>query len=359
VKLDGKVDRYAPALIEGDLNLLSASLYTDLKLSFKGVEMTSVTPYSGRFAGYRIEKGKLSVDLAYHVENRQLDAKQRFVIDQLQLGERVESADAVRLPLRLAVALLKDRNGVIDLDLPVTGSLDDPKFRIGPIIWKAVINLLTKVATAPFALLGRLFGGGEEMNLVDFDPGKATLDEAGQQKMSSLLKAMQERTQLQLDVPSTYSPELDRPVLAASRLDEQLQNLAAEQSAASKSKKAVPPQETLADPAGRFEVLVAQYRLDFGAEAALPPSAQQTLAAKPKKRDEPQLTQANAELEAALREKASVGDQDLEELGQARARAIQDALLGSGGIDASRVFVIAANAKPPTAGKVRLELSLK
>src|SRR6185369_5411086 len=99
---------YAPAKISGEINLLSAALYTDLKVSFKGVEMTSVTPYSGRFAGYKIEKGKLSIDVAYLVENRKLQAKQRFIIDQLELGERVDSPDAVKLPLRLAVALLKD-----------------------------------------------------------------------------------------------------------------------------------------------------------------------------------------------------------------------------------------------------------
>ena len=121
VQFEGKVDRYAPAKIDGDINLLSAALYTDLKVSFKGVEMTSVTPYSGRFAGYKIEKGKLSIDVAYLVENRTLTAKQRFVIDQLELGERVESEDAVRLPLKLAVALLKDSNGVIDIELPVMG----------------------------------------------------------------------------------------------------------------------------------------------------------------------------------------------------------------------------------------------
>ncbi len=141
VEFEGKVDRYAPAKISGEINLLSAALYTDLKVSFKGVEMTSVTPYSGRFAGYKIEKGKLSIDVAYLVENRTLTAKQRFVIDQLELGERVESADAVRLPLKLAVALLKDRNGVIDIDLPMTGSLDDPQFRMGPLIWKAFVGL--------------------------------------------------------------------------------------------------------------------------------------------------------------------------------------------------------------------------
>ena len=147
------------------MNLLSASLFTDIRVQFAGVDMTSVTPYSGRFAGYKIEKGKLSIDVTYHVENRQLEAKQKFVIDQLQLGEKVESPDAVSLPLKLAVALLKDRNGVIDIDLPMTGSLDDPKFRLGPLIWKAFVGLLTKIATAPFALLGKLFGGGEEDEL--------------------------------------------------------------------------------------------------------------------------------------------------------------------------------------------------
>ncbi len=155
--------------------------------------------------------------MEYHVENRKLDARQRFVVDQLQLGERVESPDAVHLPLKIAVALLKDRNGVIDLDLPVTGSLDDPKFRIGPIIWKALVGLLTKVATAPFALLGSLFGGSPEMNLIDFQPGAATLDGAAQERTASIVKALKERPQIQLDIPAPYSPEADGSVLATQR----------------------------------------------------------------------------------------------------------------------------------------------
>ena len=193
VEFEGTVDKYAPAKIAGDLNLLSAALYTELKVSFKGVEMTSVTPYSGRFAGYKIEKGKLSIDVAYLVENRTLQAKQKFIIDQLELGERVESEDAVRLPLKLAVALLKDRNGVIDIDLPMSGSLDDPQFRMGPLIWKAFVGLITKAATAPFALLGSLFGGGEEMNQIEFDAGTSALDAAAQEKLTSIGKALTER----------------------------------------------------------------------------------------------------------------------------------------------------------------------
>jgi hypothetical protein len=117
--------------------------------------------------------------------------------------------------LKLAVALLKDRNGVIDLPLPITGSLDDPQFKLGPIIWKAVINLLVKVATAPFALLGHLFGGGAEMNFIDFPAGSAKVDDAAKQKLTALTKALQERPQLNLDVPIVYSTQLDGPMLAA------------------------------------------------------------------------------------------------------------------------------------------------
>ena len=147
VKLDGKVDRYAPVTINGELNVLAAAVYTDIDMSFKGLELTTMTPYSGHFAGYKIDKGKLSVDLSYKIDQRKLNAEQHFVIDQLQLGDPVDSPDAVHLPLKLAVALLKDRNGVIDLPLPITGSLDDPQFKVGPIIWHAVVNLLEKAVT--------------------------------------------------------------------------------------------------------------------------------------------------------------------------------------------------------------------
>ncbi|MET0988531.1 MAG: DUF748 domain-containing protein [Steroidobacteraceae bacterium] len=357
VQLKGKVDRYAPAQIDGEINLLSASLYSDIKMSFKGVDMTSVTPYSGRFAGYRIEKGKLSVDLAYHVENRQLNAEQRFVIDQLQLGEKVESADAVNLPLKLAVALLKDRNGVIDIGLPVSGSLDDPKFRLGPIIWKAFVGLLSKIATAPFAMLGRLFGGSEEMNLIDFEPGDAALDAAAEERLASVLKALQDRPQLQLDVPMAFAPDTDGPALATQRLNAKL--LALAQQAAEKHKRGTPiDAAALDDPARRFELLVAQYRLDYGKQTPLPPIALAMGAAR-KKDEAPDFAFANTDLEAALNAKHPITPADLEALGASRAQAVQEALLGGGTIDPARVFVIAARPQTGPADAVRLEMSLK
>ena len=296
--LEGKVDRYAPATIEGEMNLLSATLFTDIRVQFAGVDMTSVTPYSGRFAGYKIEKGKLSIDVTYHVENRQLDAKQKFVIDQLQLGEKVESPDAVSLPLKLAVALLKDRNGVIDIDLPMTGSLDDPKFRLGPLIWKAFVGLLTKIATAPFALLGKLFGGGEEMNFVDFEPGATALDPAGQEKMAGLLKALQERPSLQVDVPMTYSAELDGPLLGRQQVDKKLSTLAAgDRNFLGRQPDAEQVAAMLQDPEKRFELLATTYRGDAGDEAPLPAQAAAYEALKKKERTPELLAAANAEME--------------------------------------------------------------
>jgi hypothetical protein len=238
VELKGKVDRYAPVHIWGETNPLAATTYSDIRMNFKGVELTSATPYSGHFAGYKIEKGKLSVDIDYKIENRKLTAAHKLVIDQLELGERVESPDAIHLPLKIAIALLKDRNGVIDIDLPVTGSLDDPQFKIGPLIWKAVLNLLTKVATAPFALLGHLFGGGnEQMNFIDFHPGSAVLDASEHDKLVALVKALEAKEKLELDVPITFSPDLDRPGLAAAHLNARLLELSQDQAGGHKRGK--------------------------------------------------------------------------------------------------------------------------
>jgi hypothetical protein len=375
LKLTGKVDRYAPVTINGEMNLLSASVYSDIKMSFKGLELTTMTPYSARFAGYKIDKGKLSVDLTYKIEQRTLTADQRFVIDQLQLGEPVESPDAVHLPLKLAVALLKDRNGVINVPLPITGSLDDPQFKLGPIIWHAFVNLLVKAATAPFALLGHLFGGGgEEMKFIDFPAGGAELDDAARQKLNALTKALQEHTQLQLDVPIVYSQDLDAPVLAKRRLDQRLVARAhseksphkqaaagaraAEASQGTNSPGAGAQDPALANPLEHYRLLLAEYAADLGKEAELPASVVAIQNAKNKK-DAPPVESAIPELEGALIAHIDVPDLELQVLGRNRTRAIQDALLADGGIDSSRVFIINGPAKAGDNGKVRVEMSLK
>ncbi len=349
--LDGKIDRYAPVEIAGEVNLLSASLFTDIRVKFDGVELTSVTPYSGRFAGYRIEKGKLSVDVRYQVENRQLNAEQRFVVDQLTLGDKVDSPDAVNLPLRLAVALLKDRNGVIDLGLPVTGSLDDPKFRMGPIIWKAFVNLLGSVATSPFKLLGSVFGGGEEVNLIDFAPGSAALDDAGNGKLAALTRALYERPQLSLEVPASYAAEVDANALGAAMLEQKLLSQA-------HGKGGNGDDVTVSDPARRFELLLALHGKEK-AGAALPPAAQALQALRTRDREAAALEAANRELEAVLRPGADALEDALLSLAQERARRIQDALLSSGQVEPGRVFMLAASAQAASGDRIRVALSLK
>jgi hypothetical protein len=343
VDLNGRVDRYAPARISGEMNLLSAALCTDMHVKFDGVEMTSVTPYSGHFAGYQIEKGKLSIDVTYLVDNRRLTAKQKFVIDQLQLGERVESPDAVKLPLKLAVALLKDRNGVIDIDLPLTGSLDDPQFRVGPLIWKAFIGLLGKIATSPFTLLARLGGSSEEINQVDFTAGSAALDASGQQRMTALAKALAERPALELEVPTVYAPDADGHALAQARLE------------ASLSAAGAKADMTNGD---RFDLLRRQYEKESGKQP-LPAAALTVLEMRKKKGEEIPYAAGIEQLETALRDRQPATEAELGDLARARTQVIRDALSGEGQVDAGRVYVLGIKPVAAAEGKVRVELTLK
>lgn len=356
VKLDGNVDKYAPATITGEMNILSQSAYSDITVGLKGVELSTVTPYSGRFAGYKIEKGKLTVDVNYLVENRQLKAGQHFVVDQLELGERVESPDAVHLPLKLAVALMKDRNGVIDIDLPMTGSLDDPQFRVGPLIWKAFVGLLTKVATSPFAWLGRLGAGDPEMNVIEFLPGEAALEPAGAERLGSVAKALGERPTLSLDVPMAYRPDVDGPALAQKLLEARLQ-LAADQRRT--AKRGVTEVSAVEDPARRFDLLLEQFRADLPRGTPLPAPAATLADSRRKDTDTETYVAANASIEAALLANRPVSERELDQLGAARGRAIQDVLLGGGGLDPARVFLVRAKDVKAEDGKVRAELALK
>jgi hypothetical protein len=356
VELNGKVDRYSPAHIGGELNVLSTALYTDITMGFKDIDLTIVNPYSGHFIGYKIDKGKLSVDVSYKIEQRKLDAKQHFVVDQLELGDRVESPDAIHAPIKIAVALLKDRNGVIDIDLPMSGSIDDPTFKIRPILWKAFVNLIVKVATAPFALLGHLFGGGEHMNVVEFAPGSADLDKASQEQLAALVKSLKERPQLKLDVPISYSKELDRPQLAASKLHEELAARVAGTRAGKKHPQGA-GEEVFADPEKHYKLLLDQYKESLGKDAPLPESVQAVQSAK--RKEAPPYEQAINDLDAALVSHIEVSDDDLVALGKDRAKVIQDALLAGGEVDPSRVFIVDAPPKPESGDKVKVEMAVK
>ena len=183
--IQARLDNAAPVDIKGKINPLSKELFLDLIADAKEIELSPMTPYSGKYVGYGIEKGKLSFNVKYKVENRKLSAENKIILNQLTFGDKIESPDATKLPVLLAVALMKDRNGVIDIDLPISGSLDDPQFSVGGIILKLIINIITRAITAPFSLIASAFGGGgsgEELAYIEFDNGRATLNPTAQAK---------------------------------------------------------------------------------------------------------------------------------------------------------------------------------
>ena len=207
--LRGSYAGSAPVKIAAKLNPLASKPYLDLKADITGVDLVGLSPYSGKYAGYNIEKGKLSLNVAYKLENNLLAAENRLFIDQFTFGDKVESPDATTLPVNMAISLLKNNRGEIDLNLPISGSLEDPQFSIGGLIVKVVVNLFVKAVTSPFALLGSMFGGGEELSNVEFAPGRARLDEAATKKLESLAKALSERDSLKLEITGRADPEVD------------------------------------------------------------------------------------------------------------------------------------------------------
>ncbi|MBL8224686.1 MAG: DUF748 domain-containing protein [Chromatiales bacterium] len=357
VELDGQVDQFSPVKIRGEVNPLAAETSLDISMSFRNFELASFTPYAGRFAGYSIRQGKLNLDLNYVVEGQQLKADHHIVIDQLELGDKVDSPDAVSLPLKLAVALLKDRNGVIDLELPVSGSLDDPQFRLAPIIWKVFVNLITKAVTAPFALLGSLFGGGDDVNLIAFAPGEASLGGDGQSRIDALVKALTERPGLELTVPAVFSRDADGPALVESRLAALVVDAKRRELAARKADPATAGFDAIAaDRDDYLKQLTAAWRETAGPKAPLPPlpPAPAGDVADP---DDPE--PRIAVLEAALRARIEVGDAELFDLARRRAVLVEERLLTGTGIAPERVFLVAPTAVEAGDGAVVLELALR
>jgi hypothetical protein len=364
VDLKGEAGPYAPVTIDGTLNLFGPATYTNLTMTFRNMDLTIFNPYSGKFAGYDIRKGKLTTDLHYRVDGGKLDATHHVVIDQLEFGAKTHSKDATTLPVKLAVALLKDRHGVIDLNIPVTGSLNDPDFRLAPLIWKIVVNLIEKAVTAPFKLLGALFGAGPQIQYVDFRPGDATLDATDLDRLRTVARALQSRPLLKVDVPIASLPAFDAPALADERFDAEVaeQMLGRTFPAATRPAKKATLARALAQrgptAGARFAalgvksqvtVLTALYRAQFHASPVFPGGA------APAQADGAKL----AYLETRLRGRIRIGPEDLQVVAERRALSIEKALLDGTGVDPARVFLVANDKVAAHGQHVRLQLTLR
>lgn len=200
IDIRGALDKTAPLEIKGKVEPFSSEFFLDLAVNVKDIDLPQFSPYSGKYVGYEIEKGKLSADVQYHVEKGELTAENKIFLDQFTLGEKVESESAVSLPLDLALTILKNRRGEINLHLPLSGSINDPQFNIGALVFKAFVNLITKAITAPFSLLASAFEGGEELSEISFTPGFAEIDEVAAKRLETLAEILSDRPSLDLEI---------------------------------------------------------------------------------------------------------------------------------------------------------------
>ncbi len=327
VDLIGKYNELAPLEITGKINPLRRDLYVDLKAEFKDMDLSSVSPYSGRYAGYTIQKGKLSFQLQYLINQNKLDAKNSIFLDQFTFGDPIKSPEATSLPVKLAVALLKDRNGEIHLELPVSGELGDPKFRVGKIILKIIVNLLEKVATSPFALLGALFGSDEQLGYADFESGSAVLTADTTKKLDILKKALSDRPALKMDIIGHADPEKDRDGLKRSFLlrkvkAQKIKELAKENyDVSSLESVTVTPEEYPVFLKRAYkEEKFPKPRNFIGIAKNLPVP----------------------EMEKLMLTNMKITDEDLRALATERARAVMSYLLQSGQIEPERIFIVEA-----------------
>ncbi|MCK0507776.1 DUF748 domain-containing protein [Aromatoleum anaerobium] len=329
--LQGKVDDNAPVTISGEFNPFREDRYLDIAASVKDFELTGVSPYSSKYVGYGIEKGKLSADLTYKIEDRKLTATNRLFLDQLTFGDRADSPDAPNLPVQLAVSLLKNRAGEINLNLPISGSLDDPQFSIGGLVVKAILNLIGKAFTAPFALLGSMFGGGEELSQLDFAPGRSGFDTAAEEKIETLAKALTERPALRLEITGQADRESDTAGLKKVILLRMMK--AAKLKESVRGGAEAPALDDVVIDAEEYPKWLERVYRD--ADFKRPRNAIGLL------KDLPQ-----AEMEALMLANIAVDDEALRHLAQERAQSVKNRLLEKGGIAANRVFLLAPKVEP-------------
>jgi len=313
-----------PLEIGGQINPLAKKPFIDLTFKLADVDLSAMTPYSGKYAGYAIEKGQLYLDLKYLIDARKLNAQNNVRLSQFTFGQSIDSKNATHLPVRLAVSLLKDRHGVIQLDVPVTGSLDDPKFSVWGVVLTVVENLLIKAATSPFALIGSLFGGGEDLAWLEFEPGQSEIPIAGRSKLDTLAKALFERPALHLEIEGHASSVRDREALRRQQLQRKV--------------KAQKMKETVAaggDTSTNVIVTDAEYpkylKRAYEAETGL---------AKPKNALGMLKEIPVSEMERLMLGAIVIIDDDLRLLARQRAQTAREQMLRSKKIETERVFLV-------------------
>jgi hypothetical protein len=336
VDVKAEYNDFAPIEITGRINPLREDLFVDIKARFVDMDLSPVTPYSNKYIGYPVTKGKLSLNLAYHIEKRKLDSSNVVFVDQLTLGDKVDSPDATGLPVKLAIALLRDRKGEIHLDLPVTGDLDDPRFSIWGLVGQVVVNLVSKAVTSPFALLGAALGGGEELGYLEYEHGLAEIDAAGFEKLDKLSEALYQRPAVKMSISGHIDPERDQEALRQASFQralkvEKFRETVGEEPETDEAVKAVEEMEILPEEYDEY-LRLAYVEADFpkprnfiGMLKDLPPE----------------------EMKKLMITNIEISEDDLRALALERAAKVKDYILSTGKVEPERVFLVEPESLKP------------
>ena len=331
--LSAMLDEIAPLSIKGQLNPLSDANESILTIEATGIDLLPFSGYSGRYLGYQIAKGKMKSRLDWHLKQRKVKSDNVLTLDGFTFGEKTNHPDATGMPVKLGFAVLRDRAGQIVLDVPIEGSLDDPDFGLGRVIVRALLNILRNVATAPFKLLGSLFGGGDaDLSEAPFDAGTSTLLVDSKTRLDALRKSLVERPDLKLEIEGAVDTLADRDALRKLALEKRLRQQAP-----------MLADSVLLLPSGRAVRLANEFAALFPADSAVS-------AARVTRRP---LVEALAgrDLESRVLPAVVVGVAELRALADARARACRDYLLSTEGASVERVFLAATGAAPAAVGR--------
>ncbi len=349
LKLSTRLDKHANVLISGQINPFSKKLFVDLKFTLDDFELSSVTPYSGKYIGYTIEKGKLMLDLDYAIDKKELRAENKIIIEQITLGSKIESEHATGLPVRFALGLLKDRRGVIDIDMPLSGRTDDPEFSVAGLVIKVFINLVTKAVTSPFALLGALTGGGgEELSYVEFTAGNYELTEDNTKKLDNLVTALYDRPGLNVDIEGYVDTDADRVAVRVKRFNNKIKHQKLKKLSRKERETAVLSDITI-EPDEYEKYLWRAYK----AEKFEKPRNRLRMT----KKIEPE------EMKALMLSHIIITDDDLRGLASNRSNAVKQYILNTQKIKPARVFTVWPESLTPeekeNLSKSRVDFKLK
>jgi len=326
----GSIDGYAPVNITGAVNPLAKDLFVDLDFKVEHMEMVPFSTYTGKYIGRAIEKGEFNIDVKYHIKEKQIAADNHVLVDQFTLGKDVESPDAMNLPVGLAVSLLTDRKGIININLPISGRTDDPDFAWGTVVLEALGNLIMKAATSPFELVSSLVGGGEEMRYIEFLPGSVEIDEPEAKKLEAIRKLLIERPALKMEVVGYADTDNDRSALAELALERKIKAPALVNAAKNNQ---MPDAQTLASIVLTSEEREKMLRKLYKNEVLAKP-VEGTLV---KKLNDPSLT--TGEMTKLLQERVTINDTDLQSLAMDRAGRVKKSLLQDETVSADRIFL--------------------